>query len=205
MIQRDLFTVAEKGTQGPNRYNHVKPIALEIRRTNPTITPNRILEALKAMNVAPLPAISTIGRWCRSAGMPIFRALAFSQYPDEFKERILKLLESGMSKKGVMALLESEGADVPPYGWIDKIWRAHRRGGLVLLKNANPVRQVENLLHEGVIEMGEAWEALIQRGMDEDAALEWVMARFYGGDAKIEKPANTRGRVFSISQQRWAA
>lgn len=203
MIQYNLFPAIAEGEV--KSYEHVKPIVIDLRRSNPGFSSEAIVGELKALGVSPMPKANTITRWCRDAGLPILRALSFSQYPDELKERILKLLESGMTKPGVRELLESEGEDVPPINWINKMWRAHRKSGLVLLKNADPARQVEHLLHEGIIGINEAWDALTERGMDEDKALDWVMDRFIGGAGKIANESSGSGKVFSIAQRRWAA
>lgn len=204
MIQQDLFPVAPKGVPKNRKYDHVKPILLQLRRDNRDLSAPKLIAIMQKMGVSPLPVTQTISVWCREAGMPITHNPSI--FPKELKERVISLRLSGLSHGEVCAILEKDLDNCPPRNWITGVYSVYTRKQRQMRPVKLPAaKQVENLLRKGVIGINEAWDALTERGMDEDKALAWVMKRFTGGDGKIMNESVGSGKTFDIAQRRWAA
>lgn len=202
MIQIDMFTKPETGKRGSRKYDHVRPVAIDIRRNNPKLTSPMIRDVLAKMGVSPLPVAGSIAKWCMLAGLPFPEiGTKGKQFSDELRSRVLDLKNQGMTTPAIMDLLKAEGAKVPSKFWINELYRKSRAGA----KHQDPFQAVAYMLHYGMIESGEIIDELTKRGISFDAAMDWAMQRFYGGDRNPIDSGGSDAKIFSIGELRWAA
>lgn len=186
------------------KYDKLRPVAIALRMRYPEWTSRDILAELAGMGYDPIPAETTLGTWCRKAGAPLPYRGARRPITDETRQRILRLKIGGMTTADVQATLKREGAYVPSSFFINRLYRDWRDENGVIVETGTPEGVVIQMIHAGLIELGEAWDELTRRGVDDQKALAWVMNRFTGPSAPCEF-ASSECRTFSLHERRWAA
>jgi hypothetical protein len=181
-------------------YIDIRREVLRIRAECPALSSPQILDKLSREGYRELPVRSTITEWCRAAGMPI-QARNKRIYGDDVVRRAVALQKEGHSAAHARWIMTREFDPCPSVPWVRS---AYQRRPSRRMSESKATAEVIGLLQAGVIELGEAWDALTDRGMSDEKALAWVMSRFTL-DGAVSNAGGDSGKVFSMRELRWAA